>query len=109
MKIPLFSFQKVLQSNSERKKKKTRNHLLEVTKDAFNILDHKEVDRVWKAVEMHQESQMKGGGVVLGSKSLEALLSPLLQGANTKSCSSNEDGMGNAAVKSVSGWLLLRS
>lgn len=47
LNIPLVSFQKVPQSNLERKKKKNRNHLLEVTNDAFNILDHTEVDRVW--------------------------------------------------------------
>ena len=45
LNIPLVSFQKVPQSNLERKK--NRNHLLEVTNDAFNILDHTEVDRVW--------------------------------------------------------------
>lgn len=93
MKIPLVSFRKVPQSNSERK------HPLEVTKDAFNILDHTEVARVWKIVERRQESQMKGGGVVLGSRSPEAVMRPLLQGANTKSCSGNEDGMGKAAVR----------
>ena len=48
LNIPLVSFQKVPQSNLERKKKKkNRNHLLEVTNNAFNILDHTEVDRVW--------------------------------------------------------------
>lgn len=45
MKIPLVSFRKVPQSNSEKKT------YPEVTKDAFNILDHTEVARVWKIVE----------------------------------------------------------
>ena len=99
LKIPLVSFQKVPQSNSERKKKKNRNHLLELTNDAFNVLDHTEVDRAWEIVEGRQESQMKGAGVVLGSKALEALVSPLLQGANPKSCSGNEDSMGDAAAR----------
>lgn len=98
LKIPLVSFQKVPQSNSERKKK-NRNHLLELTNDAFKVLDHTEVDKAWEIVEGCQESQMKGAGVVLGSKALEALVSPLLQGANPKSCSGNEDGMGDAAAR----------
>ena len=39
------------------------------------------------------------GKALLGSKAPEALVSPLLQGANPKSCSGNEDGMGDAAAR----------